>query len=90
MCVMNAFKSIRQRLGLSQERLGGAIGMTQGNVSFIELDKQPVMPDTAAKLIEFARSRGLEIGYDHVYGAAELPPAPESEPEEQGETAKAA
>jgi putative transcriptional regulator len=70
---MNAVRPIRERLKLSQAQLADALGMTQGNVSFIELDKQPVMPDAAAKLIAYAQEHGLEISYDHVYGAAELP-----------------
>lgn len=80
---MNAVRTIRERLALSQAQLGAALGMTQGNVSFYELDKQPVPPPVAGKLIELARDRGLEIGYDHVYGAAELPtpPPPESHPQ---------
>lgn len=88
---MNAVKPIRQRLGLSQAQLAEALGMTQGNVSFIELDKQPFMPDAAARLIEIARERGLDIGFDHVYGAADLPAPPPTEIEGQGEhVAKAA
>lgn len=78
---MNAFRQIRERLGMSQAQLGTALGMTQGNVHFIEAKGQAVKPDVAAKLIGLARSRGLEIGYDHVYGASELPPAPTPAPE---------
>lgn len=85
---MNAFKSIRGRLALSQTELAKALGMTQGNVHFIEARGQAVKPDVAAKLIEVAKSRGLEISYDHVYGAAELPRAPD--PADQPEPAKVA
>lgn len=70
---MSTIKSIRLRLNLSQAELGVALGCTQGNVSFYEKG-QTVPPETAGKLIEFARKRGLELTFDHVYGAAELPP----------------
>lgn len=70
---MNALRSIRERLALSQAQLAAALGMTQGNVSFYELDKQPVPPPVAGKLIELARDSGLQISYDHVYGAQPLP-----------------
>jgi len=69
---MRAFKQIRAALKVTQEEIAYAIGVTQGNVSFYERG-QTVPPDVAAKLIEFARSRGLVITFDHVYGAAELP-----------------
>lgn len=79
---MNAIKSIRTRLGLSQTDLGAGIGVTQGNVYHYEVRGQTVPPDVAKKLIEFAATRGLVISYDHVYGAAELPPddAPDQHP----------
>lgn len=67
------FHRLRTRLGLSQAELAAGIGVTQGNVSHYEVRAQTVPPQVAAKLIEFARSHGLSIGYDHVYGAAELP-----------------
>ena len=72
---MNAFKSIRERLGMTQAEIAKALGMTQGNVFFYEARGQEVKPSVATKLIEVARERGLLISYDHVYGAAELPPA---------------
>jgi putative transcriptional regulator len=72
---MNSFRSIRQRLGLSQAAIADALGVTQSNVSFYENEARPqtVPPAVASKLIELARSRGLAIGFDHVYGAAALP-----------------
>jgi transcriptional regulator with XRE-family HTH domain len=94
MCAMNAFKSIRERLGMTQAEIGKALGMTQGNVFFYESRGQEVKPSVATKLIELARERGLAISFDHVYGATELPPegAPEvpAVPEEQGGEAKRA
>jgi putative transcriptional regulator len=71
---MHPFLAIRKRLGLTQAEIAGPLGVSQGNVSFYEKG-QTVPPAVAGKLIEFARSRGLLITFDHVYGAAELPPA---------------
>lgn len=69
---MNAFRSIRERLGVSQAVIATGLGLSQSNVSFYEKG-QTVSPAVAAKLIEYAAARGLVISYDHVYGAAELP-----------------
>lgn len=66
------FKSIRLRLAVTQAEIASAIGVTQGNVSFYEKG-QTIPPEVAGRLIEFARTRGLEITYDHVYGATDLP-----------------
>lgn len=75
---MNAFKAIRQRLGSTQAEIAEAIGVTQSNVSFYE-QGQTIPPKVAGALIEFARTKGLAISYDTVYGACEvaaLPPQP--------------
>ncbi len=69
---MSIFKSIRERLSMTQAAVGEAIGVTQGNVSFYEKG-QTIPPAVAAKLIDVARAKGLEITFDHVYGAAPLP-----------------
>lgn len=70
---MNAFRPIRSRLGVTQAELADVLGVSQGNISFYERG-QTVPPEIAGKLIAFAAERGLPIGYDHVYGAADLPP----------------
>lgn len=70
---MSAIQAIRKRIGLTQAELAKRLDVSQGNVSFYEKG-QTIPPTVAGKLIEYARSRGLEIGFDHVYGAAELPP----------------
>lgn len=69
---MNAVKSIRDRLGVTQSALAAGIGQTQGNIGHYERG-QTVPPDVAKRIIEFAEARGLAIGFDHVYGAVELP-----------------
>lgn len=75
---MHALKNIRLRLGATQSEIAEALDVTQGNVSFYEKG-QTIPPAQAEKLISFARSKGLPIGYDHVYGLAELPTQPAQE-----------
>lgn len=72
---MNAFRTIRTRLAVSQAEIGAALGVTQSNVSFYERG-QTIPPEVARKLIDFARGRDLALTFDHVYGASELPEAP--------------
>lgn len=69
---MHHLKSIRERLGVTQQVLADGIGCTQGNVGHYERG-QALPSEMAAKVIAFARSHGLQIGYDHVYGDAALP-----------------
>lgn len=64
---MSNLKSIRDRLGLTQAALGEALGVTQGNVSFYEKG-QTVPPTVARRLIEVARSKGVALTFDDVYG----------------------
>jgi len=77
---MSTFKQIRDRLQMTQAAIGAAIGVTQGNVSFYEKG-QTVPPDVTRRLIELAKSKGLALTFDHVYGAEALPPEPEAAPE---------
>jgi putative transcriptional regulator len=69
---MHHLKSIRERLGVTQKALAEGIGCTQSNIVHLERG-QVLMPDVAARLIRFAAGGGLLIGFDHVYGNAELP-----------------
>ncbi len=80
---MSIFKSIREKLTMTQAAIGEAIGVTQGNVSFYEKG-QTIPPAVAGRLIEVARGKGLGLTFDHIYGREELPelvtpehPAPE-------------
>lgn len=77
MLCMNAIRPIRERLKLTQQALADALGCTQGNVGHYERG-QTIPPDVAKRLIEVAGSKGLRIGYDHVYGAMPLPPEKQS------------
>lgn len=58
------------------------LDVTQGMVSFYE-NGQTVPPKLATMLIAYAAEHGLHISYDHVYGAAELPPEPVSDDDKQ-------
>lgn len=71
---MHHLKSIRERLGVTQQALADGLGCTQGNIGHYERG-QTLPPEMAGKLIAFAAGRGLAITYDHVYGDAELPGA---------------
>lgn len=69
---MHNLKSIRDRLGVTQQAMAESIGCTQGNVGHYERG-QTLPPDMARKVIDFAATRGLAITFDHVYGNAALP-----------------
>lgn len=75
---MHNLKSIRERLGVTQQAIGDALGCTQGNVGHYEKG-QTLPPEMAGKLIAFAATLGLSITFDHVYGAAKLPELVERE-----------
>jgi putative transcriptional regulator len=64
---MNVLKSIRKRLGMTQEELGAALGVSQGNVGNIELRGQTITPHLAAALIRVARRKGVELTFDDIY-----------------------
>ena len=68
---MSTIKSIRDRLGLTQQALADGIGCSQGNVGHYEKG-QTVPPDMARRLISFAASRGHQVTYDEIYGMPEL------------------
>lgn len=70
---MNTIKSLRTRLGVTQDALAAEIGVSQANVSLYE-NGQQVPPRVAQRLIEYARKRGQAITYDDIYG-----PPPETQ-----------
>ena len=76
---MNNLKSIRERLGITQQAMADGIGCTQGNIGHYERG-QTLPPDMARKVIDFSASKGLHITFDHVYGSAELPAVIPAEP----------
>ena len=63
---MENLKTVRERLGVTQKALAEVLGCSQGNVSFYE-NGQTIPPHIAAKLIDFARSKGIPITFDDVY-----------------------
>ena len=69
---MSPVLTVRKRLRMTQKELAVELEVSQGNVSFYE-SGQTVPPAVAAKLIELAKSRGMHLTFDHVYGADELP-----------------
>jgi len=71
---MHNLKSIRERLGVTQQALADGIGCTQGNVHHYERG-QSVPPAVGQLVINFAAARGLTINFDHIYGDAPLPSA---------------
>ena len=70
MRLMNKIKNIRERLGMTQSALAKGIGCTQGNVGHYENKNQTIPPDEAKRLIAFAANRGVQIGYEDIYGPA--------------------
>lgn len=46
--------------------------MTQGNVSNYERG-QTVPPDVAGRLVAYAKTKGVELSLDHIYGAKPIP-----------------
>jgi len=71
---MNHIKLIRERLGVTQASLAEAIGCTQGNVGHYETRGQTVPPETAKRLISWAKSLGHVVTYEDIYGPADLSP----------------
>lgn len=63
---MNAIKSIRVRLGVTQTEFGKGMGCTQGNVVHYE-QGQTVPPDSAKRLIGYAKTLGHAITFNDIY-----------------------
>lgn len=64
---MSVIKTIRTRLGMSQQEFGDLIGVTQGNVGHYEVRGQLVSVPVAARMIDACEKRGLTITFDDVY-----------------------
>jgi len=71
---MNNIFRIRQLLGLSQKAFGGAIGVSQGNVSHYE-HGQDVPAVVARRIIDAAAQLGVHLGFDDIYLPASDPPS---------------
>lgn len=70
---MHGIKFIRERLGVTQASMAEGIGCTQGNVGHYESRGQTVPPETAKRLISWARGLGHVVTYEDIYGPAEAP-----------------
>ena len=64
---MSRIAKLRKRLNLTQSGLGEVVGCTQGNVGHYERG-QTIPPEVAKRLIAYARSQGVEVGYEDIYG----------------------
>lgn len=67
----NNIKRVREQLGLSQAAFAAAIGVSQGNVSHYERQRQAVPPKVARLVIAAAQERGVHISFDDIYTAEE-------------------
>ncbi|MBF5006877.1 helix-turn-helix domain-containing protein [Diaphorobacter caeni] len=79
---MHNLKVIRVRLGITQQAMADGLGCTQANVGHYERG-QAMPSEMARRLIDFAGTLGLVIGFDHVYGSASLPKLTQTEPTEE-------
>ena len=66
-------KSIRQRMGMTQQQFADMLGMSQGNVGHYEAHGQLMPPDVVRKLIIEAAVRGHRVTYEDVYGKVDAP-----------------
>ncbi len=87
---MNAIKTIRTRLGLTQAALAEAIGCTQGNVGHYENKGQTVPPDVARRLITYAATLGILLTFDDVYGPVMVMPTDQPTSDRRPELAEQA
>jgi DNA-binding XRE family transcriptional regulator len=65
-------KEIRERIGLSQEEFGKAIGVGQAAISQYENGERTPNLKTAKNLIGFAAQHGIVITLDYIYELTKL------------------
>lgn len=63
----NHIDLLRKHLGLSQAEFAKAIGVSQGNISHYENQRQEVSPAVARRIIRFAKKKGVWITFDDIY-----------------------
>jgi putative transcriptional regulator len=56
----------KELLKVTQAELATALGVTQGSVSFYESGKT-FPPEAARTLIEYARTKGVDLTFDAIY-----------------------
>ena len=66
---MNDILSIRKRLGLQQVEFAEAIGVSQGNVSHYETERNDPSPDVGLRVVALAKSRGVLVTLEDVFAA---------------------
>lgn len=64
---MNPILQLRKRLKASQVQMGKAIGVSQSAVSQYEKGRATPSPDVVRRLIEFAKTRGVEVSFEWIY-----------------------
>lgn len=64
----NNLKAIRKKLGLTQGQLADMIGCTTSNVSHYERVGQRIRQEMAMRIVSVAKSLGLEITLEDIYG----------------------
>jgi len=65
---------------MTQTELAQVFGQTKGNISHYE-SGQDLPPGKARELIDYAKTRGLEIDFDDIYAAPVGADATPSQPE---------
>jgi putative transcriptional regulator len=65
---VNKIKLLRAKLGLTQKAMACGLGCSQGNLSHYESRNQTVPPYMADRMIAFAQTKGIRIGFDDIYG----------------------
>lgn len=70
---MSRFLEIRRVLGLTQTEMADVLGCGQANVSFLDRG-QTITPDSARKILDAAAALGVRLTWEHIFGAAVLPP----------------
>lgn len=64
---MNKFHATRKSLEMTQAELAERLGVTQSSVSFYEKGGMTPSPEVVGKLIDIAKSRGIELSFDDIY-----------------------
>ena len=66
----NNLRQIRKQLNLTQAKLAAAVGCTQSNIGHIEMQRQQIKSELANRIVNLARSRGLDVNVDYLYGGS--------------------
>lgn len=66
---MNQIRSIRKRLGMSQEALAASIGKTKASMSHYETGRYQLPVEDAKKIIRLASELGIALSLDDIYAA---------------------